>query len=77
MKMESYFRAYRKKYFGVINPEKWMGKEELVNRRHLLTVLVKQRITIAGGIQIMIELRGERDVAIQYVKSTACEVRLK
>ena len=77
MKMESYFRAYRKKYFGVINLEKWMGNEELTNRRQLLTMLVKQKITIAGGIQIIIELREERDVAIQYVKSTACEVRLK
>lgn len=54
-----------------------MGNEELANSRHLLMMMVKQRITIAGGIQIITELRGERDVAIQYVKSKACEVRLK
>lgn len=39
-------------------------------------MLVKQRITIEGGIQIVIELRGKRDVAIHYVKSTACEAKL-
>lgn len=77
-KMEPYFRAYRKKYFRVIiNLEKLMGNEELANRRHLLKMLVKQRITIEGGIQIVIELRGKRDVAIHYVKSMACEVKLK
>lgn len=54
-----------------------MGNKELTNGRHLLKMLVKQRITIEGGIQIVIQLRGKRDVAIHYVKSMACEVKLK
>lgn len=40
-------------------------------------MLVKQRITIEGGKQIVIELKGKRDVAIYYVKSMACEAKLK
>lgn len=77
IKTEPYFMAYRKKSFRVIiNLEKLMENKELTNRRHLLKMLVKQS-TIEGGIQIVIELRGKRDVAIRYVKSMACEVKLK
>lgn len=36
-----------------------MGNEELANRRHLPKMWVKQRITIGGGMQILIELRGK------------------
>jgi len=75
---DPYFRACKKKYFRVIiNLEKLTGNEELTNQRHLLKVLVKQRITIEGGMQIIMELRGKRDVAICYVKSMVCEVVLK
>lgn len=78
IKTEPYFMAYRKKSFRVIiNLEKLMENKELTNRRHLLKMLVKQRSTIEGGTQIVIELRGKRDVAIRYVKSMACEVKLK
>lgn len=38
---------------------------------------VKQRITMEGRIEILIKLRGKMDVAIHYVKSVACEVKLK
>lgn len=54
-----------------------MGNEELANWRHLPKMWVKQRITIESGIQSSIKLRGKRDVAIYYVKSVACEVKLK
>lgn len=63
-----------KHFITIINLEKMMGNEELTNGRHLLKMLVKQRIRTKGGIQAVIESRGKRDVAIHYVKSMACQV---
>lgn len=71
----NYTLGHTEKYFKIIiNLEKMMGNEELTNGRHLLKMLVKQRISTEGGIQAVIELRGKRDVAIGYVKSMACQV---
>lgn len=50
----------------IINLEKPMGNEALTNQRHLLRMLVEQRITIEGGIQTVIELRGKKGMW-QYI----------
>lgn len=55
IKMEPCFMASIKKSFKVIiNLEKLMENKEHTNQRHLLKMLVKQRSTIEGGIQIVI-----------------------
>lgn len=46
-----------------------MGNEALTNQRHLLRMLVEQRITIEGGIQTVIELRGKKGCG-----NTLCKV---
>lgn len=72
VKMEPYFRVYsreKKKKTTlriIINLEKPMGNEALTNQRHLLRMLVEQRITIEGGIQTVIELRGKKGMW-QYI----------